>query len=167
MILRSLLLVLCICGVCFPQDVKPEVQPQRYFKLDFSVKQFDGGRVVNARSYSMSVLAPSEGGAVAGELRAGEKIPFQAPSGPQQLEVGVNIDCRRIKEVGDKLGMNVSAEVSSIAASEEKTPLPLIRRTQMNINVLVPLKKPTLIFSSDEPSSKGSLQMELTATPMN
>ena len=165
--IQSLLLILCLAGVCAAQETKSSPPPSRYYKLDFSVKETEGGRVVNARSYSLSIVTPPEGGNLNGGVRTGEKIPFQTPTGPQQLDVGVNIDCSRAKEVGDRLGLNISAEISSVAESAEKTPLPVVRQTRMNTFVLVPLKKPTLIFSSDEPFSKGNLQIELTATPIN
>ena len=164
---RSLLLLLCIGAACFSQKNKPDPQPSRYYKLDFSVKELQAGKIVNQRSYTLTIVVPPETGNRNGEIRAGEKIPFQTPSGPQQLDVGVNIDCGRAREVGDRLAMNVKTEISSIAESYEKTALPVVRQTSMEAFVLIPLKKPTQIFSSDEPFSKGNLQIELTATPIN
>jgi hypothetical protein len=44
--------------------------------------------------------------------------------------------------------------------------LPSIRSNSWSSVVIVPLKTPTLIFSSDDPASKRQMQLELTATPI-
>jgi hypothetical protein len=81
------------------------------------------------------------------------------------LDVGVNIDCRAAKEIQDQLALNVSAEISGIA-TEQPSNQPLIRQTKWESNVIVPLRKPTTIFSSDDPSTKRQTQLELTAIPI-
>lgn len=163
--IKMLLAVLCAGGMLFGQD-KGSTQPTRFYKLDFTVKEIDGGKVINQRSYMLPIVTPAEAGQN-GEIRAGEKIPYSGSAGPSLIDVGVNIDCRNAREIGDLLSLNVSADISSVGVSSEKGSLPLIRETKMNSFVLVPHKKATLIFSSDEPSSKGQLQIELTATPLN
>jgi hypothetical protein len=42
----------------------------------------------------------------------------------------------------------------------------LIRQTKWSSNVIVPIGKPTVIFSSDDATTKGQMQLELTATAM-
>jgi hypothetical protein len=59
----------------------------------------------------------------------------------------------------------VAAEVSS-AAETPDAPAPVIRQVKWNSPVIVPLGKPTVIFSSDDPSSKRQMQLELTARPI-
>jgi hypothetical protein len=59
----------------------------------------------------------------------------------------------------------VTAEVSS-AAETTDAPAPVIRQVKWNSPVIVPLRKPTIIFSSDDPSSKRQMQLELTAIPI-
>jgi hypothetical protein len=81
--------------------------------------------------------------------------------------VGVNIDFRAIREVQRDLALSVSAEISSIPSeSGEVKPNPIVRQNKWDSSVVVPLKKPTLIFSSDDVSSKRTMQLELTATPI-
>jgi hypothetical protein len=165
--IRILTVLLCVGGILFGQENKAGASA-KYFKLDFTVKELESGKILNSRSYSLSIISsPEMGGAANGAVRAGEKIPVVFGSqAANQIDVGVNIDCRSAKEVGDRLGMNISAEISSIAPSLEKT-LPVVRQTRMNSFILIPLRKSTLIFSSDEPASKGQLQIELMATPLN
>jgi hypothetical protein len=42
----------------------------------------------------------------------------------------------------------------------------LLRQNRWRSDVLVPLRKPTVIFSSDDPTSTHKMQVELTATPI-
>jgi hypothetical protein len=81
------------------------------------------------------------------------------------LDVGVNIDSRVPKEIQDQFTLDVSAEISSVATGQPSTP-PLIRQTKWNANVIVPTRKPTTIFTSDDPNSKRQTQLELTAVPI-
>jgi hypothetical protein len=75
----------------------------------------------------------------------------------------VNIDCRAAKEIQGDLALNVSAEISTATTAQKQ---PLIRQTKWSSNVILPLGKPTVIFSSDDVASKGQMQLELTATPV-
>ena len=82
------------------------------------------------------------------------------------IDVGVNIDCRAAKEIQDQLALNVAAEISSVAADPSSSTLPLVRQTKWSSNVIVPVRKPTTIFSSDDPTTKRQTQLELTAIPI-
>lgn len=157
--IRTFLALLCLGGVCFGQETKPDAQPPKYYRLDFTVKEIQAGKVTNSRSYSVTIASPG----LKVEIRAGEKIP----SGQFTFDVGVNIDSRDARMIGDRLGLIVAAEISALADPPEKQSTPIIRQTRMDSAVLVPLRKPTVIFSSDEPFSKGNLQIEMTATPLN
>ena len=101
-------------------------------------------------------------------IRTGNKVPVSTGTGPNSLtylDIGVNIDCHGAKEIGDDLALNISAEVSS-AATEQPTNQPLIRVTRWSSNVIVPMRKPTTVFSSDDPTTKRQTQLELTAIPI-
>ncbi len=64
------------------------------------------------------------------------------------------------------------ADISSIP-SEPAVPAtasaptqPTVRQNKWDSTVIVPLKKPTVLFSSDDLTSKRQMQLELTATPI-
>src|SRR6266700_546307 len=81
-----------LAAPCFPQNAenKPDEQA-KYFRLDFTVKELEGGKVVNARSYSTSLSNQKD----VGSIRAGDRVPVQGDKGQwTYLEVGVSIDCR-------------------------------------------------------------------------
>lgn len=150
-------LLASMTGICFAQ-----AESARYFHLDFVVKEVDAGKVTNTRHY-WTTVATGEHGACS--IRTGSKVPIPADANGSYtyLDVGVNIDCSRPEEVDGNLALGVSAEISSAAPSQNP---PLVRQNKWNSKVIVPLNKPTMLFSSDDLTSKGQIQVELTATPV-
>lgn len=89
----------------------------------------------------------------------------------QYLDVGVNIDTRNVHEIGRQLAVQLKAEVSSLADSApsfvSKLPNdPVIRQNMWQASVIIPVGKPTVVFSSDAFDSKGSMQLVVSATPL-
>ena len=130
------------------------------------VKELDSGKVINARHYSTTTATGDSISGYSCTIRTGNKVPV--PSGGATgtstftyIDVGVNIDCRSAKEIDGSLAVSVAAEISNAATSSNP---PLIRQTKWSSNVIVPIGKPTVIFSSDDVTSKGQMQLELTAT---
>ena len=139
---------------------------QTYYQLSFVVKELDGARLVTTRAYTASAGAR---GLV--QIRAGEKVPFESGSGIpnttqwQQIDVGVGIDCHEIEMMGDQLSLRVTANVDSVATTEQKNAhQPVIRSNRWDARVLVPLNNPTVIFSSDDPFSTHRVELQLKAT---
>jgi hypothetical protein len=90
--------------------------------------------------------------------RAGRRF-----NGVTYIDVGVSIDCRSARRIEGSLALAVTAEISDAATPSNS---PLIRQTMCNANTIVPIGKPTVIFSSDDVASKGQMQLELAATPI-
>ncbi|MGA8027576.1 MAG: hypothetical protein WB992_10540 [Bryobacteraceae bacterium] len=156
------LALMFLAGACLAQD-KPDQEPHRFYRLDFLVKELDGGKVLNSRVYSMQVA--TEGGD--NSIRTVSKIPFAtSPGSWTQIDVGTNIDCSNIREVQGELSLKISAEVSSVLEDPSNSGRPIIRQNQWRSFVLLKLKKPTVVFSSDDVSSKRQMQLEVTATPV-
>ncbi|HUE04086.1 MAG TPA: hypothetical protein VMR62_31340 [Bryobacteraceae bacterium] len=155
--------ILLTAGICVAQGetAKPAAGTAKYFHLEFVVKELDGGKVTNARHYTTTIVT----GDHRCTIRSGNKVPLQTggTSGLTYVEVGVNIDGSGAKEIDGNLALDISAEISNVAAAANP---PLIRQTKWNSNVLVPIGKPTVIASSDDVASKGQMQLELTATPI-
>jgi len=155
--------ILLTAGICPAQTENAKSAPEqpKYFHLEFVVKDLDGGKVINARHYSTTVMT----GDRTCTIRSGNKVPIQAggATGITYVDVGVNIDCHSANQIEGSLALNVTAEISSAATSSSQ---PMIRQTKWNSNVIVPIGKPTVIFSSDDVSTKGQTQLELTATPI-
>lgn len=158
----GLLTLALIAGTCFAEDAAPP----KFFKLDFVVKELEGAKVLNARTYSVVVSVQTDSPPCS--IRTGSKVPYST-GGTQYsyLDVGVSIDCRAVKEAPGGLSLRVDADVSSVLESTTPTNLPpIVRQNKWASNVVVPLRKPTVIFSSDDLTTKRQMQVEITATPI-
>jgi hypothetical protein len=159
----GLLMMVLLAGACLAED---PVQP-KFYKLDFVVKEVEGTKTLNSRSYSAVVSAEKDQSPCS--IRTGSKVPMSNGSGGYGIyELGVSIDCRSAKETPGGLALRVDADISSLP-QESATPTgfpPTVRQNKWGSNVVVPLKKPTVIFSSDDLTSKHQMQLELTATPI-
>ncbi|MDR3738813.1 MAG: hypothetical protein P4L40_07315 [Terracidiphilus sp.] len=161
-----------------PTDSAKATDPApHYYHLVFVVQELDAaGKPVNSRTYTSSVSTDRH---FTGQVRTGSRIPIATgayASGKdealtnvqfQYIDVGVNFDLLRVVEVGRGLSIDLSAEISSVAdALDARIHQPIIRQNRWHAPVLIPLGKPTVVFSSDSLDSKGSLQVTLTATPL-
>jgi hypothetical protein len=164
MLRSSFLAVTIFAGTCLAQT--PEAA--KFYKLDFVVKEVDGGKVLNARAYSTNIS--TEKSSPGSSIRAGSKVPYPTSTAPgstqfNYAEVGVNIDCRSATEVGNELSVIINAEVSS-TAQESSMSVPIIRQNKWSSIVVVPIRKAVVVFSSDDATSKHQMQLELTAVPI-
>ena len=135
----------------------------QFYHLDFLVKEVDNGKIINSRTYSTSITPKGFN-----SIRAGSRVPISIGTGPnlQYMDLGVNFDCSDAREVDGKLALRVQAEVSSIPQGEQTTQsqTPVLRQNKWSADVIVPIGKPTMIFSSDDVAGKGKMEIELTAT---
>jgi len=158
--------MLMTAGICLAQGESPKstAEPPKYFHLDFAVKEVEGGKVISARHYATTVATGDVNFGFSCTMRSGNKVPV--PSGTSDaatftyIDVGVNIDCRAARLIEGDLALSVTAEISNAATTSAP---PLIRQTKWSSNVIVPLGKPTVIFSSDDVTTKGQMELELTA----
>jgi hypothetical protein len=152
-----------LAGTAFAQTETKPVEDPPFYRLDFVVKELEGGKVVNSRAYSMSIS--NTRGSQNASIRTGSKVPVTGSDGkPSYVDLGINFDCRNARTMGSSLALYVSAEASSVA--EPASNPPVIRNNRWGSDVIVPLRKPTTIFSSDDAMSKRQMQLELTATPI-
>lgn len=159
-ICKTVLVSVLFAGACFAQADKDASQEVHFYRLDYVVQEMDQGKVVNSRNYSVMIAS----GHVS-ETRTGDKVPYKTEKGSDYMDVGVNIDSRRPREVGNELALEISAEISSLAPGQTASGnLPLLRQNRWQSDVLLPLRKPVVIFSSDDPTSTHKLQLEVTAT---
>ena len=162
--LTAMLMVLMIgAGACLAQSEPPrQTEPPKAYQLDFVLKELEDGKVINSRNYSTMIAAGSC------SIRSGDKVPVVTKSGAQAeftyIDVGVNIDCAFMQEIQGRLSLNVKADISSAQPDSTR---PLVRNTRWSSNVIVPLKKATVLFTSDDTSSRKRMQLELTASPVN
>lgn len=180
----ALLVALAVPALTRAQDADKPAEPAKaaepaphYYHLVFVVQELDAaGKPVNSRTYTSSVSTERH---FSGQVRTGSRIPIATgayASGKDEaltnaqfeyIDVGVNFDLSRVVEVGRALSIDLSAEISSVAdALDARFHRPVIRQNRWHAPVIVPIGKPTVVFSSDSLDSKGSLQVAVTATPL-
>lgn len=153
-------------GLCLAQKVEPAKPEPRFFRLDLVLKELEDNRVMNSRAYSAVAASGSSS-----SVRTGSKIPIRNASGElNYIDVGVSIDYRQIRDLGDMLSLEIAADVSGPATAEpittESGKATVLRQNRWSSVVFVPFRKPTTLFTSDDVTSKRKLQVELTATPL-
>jgi hypothetical protein len=162
LILRSFVALALMAGIGFAESA----EAPKFYKLDFVVKEIESGRVVTSRAYSMLVATDSTG-----SLRAGSKVPMRTSgdgSPVSFIDVGTNFDCKAIKESPQHdLSLFLTAEISSTVHDAAKPDYFVVRQNKWSSTIIVPVKKATVIFSSDDATAKAQVQLELTATPIS
>lgn len=158
-------------------SAKPAVPPVHYYQLQFVVEELGAdGKPVNSRTYSTTV---NTGDRTTMSIRSNSRIPIA--TGPtasnsnsvsalvnqqfQFVDVGVNIDSRDTREVGNKLAINLTAELNGLAqSSDANMHQPATRQNRWQATILIPVGKPSVAFASDSPDNKGSTRLVVTAT---
>src|ERR1700679_1566433 len=167
--------------ISYAQDQKPteSAEPFHFYHLTLTVQEVDStNKPINSRSYSTiistdskspysnSIRTSSRVPVVSGTFSSGEKVAQSTQY--TYIDIGTNFDIREVKEQGRQLALHVKADISSNGGL---TPLggglgePLIRHNQWESPILIPVGKPTVIFSSDALESKNAMQVVATVTP--
>ena len=179
---KGVLLACMLSAVALAQT--PPAEPISYYRIDFVIKEVEGDKVLNSRAYSMTTSTSARNAGI----RTGSKIPYPTTNGYSYSDVGINIDCRIIKEENNRLILDLQADVSStvpglkhmaylafIKTADPQADVsstvpgakailaPIIRQNRWTSMVIVPLNKPTIVFSSDDMMTKRQMQLEITA----
>jgi hypothetical protein len=161
------ILVLCASAANAQENApaKPAASnaPRHFYRLSYVLKESDEGKIVNQRSFVMS--ASTEGTSWR-SLRAGSRLPLAgaSPKDVSYIEIGVNIDTR-VQDAGDGLAMDVTTDISSAGSENNGGAPPVIRQVKVRSEALVPVGKPTMLFSADDPAGRHRFELEVTATP--
>jgi hypothetical protein len=154
------------------ETTKPAEAPARFYHLDIVVQQVGpDGKPTNSRSYTTTISTGHNDHNAA--IRNGSRIPIN--TGPVQngvatqwryQDIGVNIDTQSAREVGSKLSLYLSAEVNYVADTKGTPEIsePALNQNKWQGQVLIPVGKATVVFSSDDLISKGAMQLVVTAT---
>jgi hypothetical protein len=111
------LIAALMAGTCWAQAEKNKDEQQKFYRLDFVVKEVGDGKVINSRSYSTAISTRS----TPAQIRSGSKVPRQtgSPTNPYEyIDVGVNIDCSNAREVENQLALMVGAEIGNMAPGQ-------------------------------------------------
>ncbi len=169
-----------------PEAAKAPEPPAHYYHFEYAVQEVGSdGKPTNSRTYSMVVSTERN---ERFSVRTGSRVPIitsalhgaKGDGEPeiqyQYLDVGVNIDARDIHEIGSQLAFHLDAEVSGLAddgasagSAASNSGLangPVIRQNSWRASVVIPVGKPTVVFTSDALENKSGMQLVMTATPV-
>jgi hypothetical protein len=150
--------------------------PEHFYQLKLVVEELDSaGRIINSRTYQTTVSTNPK--SPAQTLKTGSRVPVATGSYAathadvqfQYIDLGVDARIEHTEEAGNDLEFRLRMEVSSMAAQSETIAgvnEPVIRQNTWDSDVVVPVGKPTVVFSSDDLDSKGKMQVQVTATPV-
>mgnify|MGYP005811347811 CR=1 FL=1 len=174
-----LLVMVMLAAVGFAQDsekkasadaAKVEKTAWSFYKLDLTVREMDGAKVLNSRSYTIAQRSGEWG-----QLRVGSRLPVATgvlnPTGPnpvnqwQYIDIGLNLDSR-VQEKDDTLAFDWRMELSSVAAEPGAAGQPVIRQVKNNGQTLLTLGKPVMMTLADDLSSTHKFVFEVTATKL-
>lgn len=173
-IFAAALLFLCASWPAHAQN-PPAHAALSFYHLKFAVEEAGAtGQVTNSRVYQTIVATDSS----SHSIKTGSRIPIATGSYPggssqamqfQYIDLGIDFTIDRVELHGDRLSFHLMSTVSSTAPHPEViegVQEPVIRQNVWSSEILVTLNKPTVVFSSDELDSKGKMEIEVTATPV-
>jgi len=141
------------------------------YRLDYTIKELDEGKVVNTRTYSLVLQSAEERGPSFGEVKTGTRVPISAgtkegDSSIQYIDVGINISAR-LHVMADNSGLLLTGnvEISTLATgpgSTGATGAPIIRQIRSNTTGEIVAGKANLIAALDDPISRHRFQIEVT-----
>jgi hypothetical protein len=142
-----------------------EQKPLEAYRLDFAINEFEDGKKINSRQYSLNLSSVDSN-----DIKIGTRIPVEAKEGEfQYVDVGTNISAQLRESRGQTILM-VRAEVSNFAIPEQgldkPDPHPALRQLKVTGSTLLPLAKPMVMDSVDDPNSKRQFQLEVMATKL-
>ena len=89
------------------------------FRLDFALSEFDDGKKVNTRHYSMNLVP---GYTPTNEIKIGSRVPVEGKQGEMQyIDVGTNI-WSRMTDQHSTLQLEVRADLTNFANPETGEP---------------------------------------------
>ena len=135
------------------------------FRLDFALSEFDDGKKVNTRHYSMNLVP---GYTPTNEIKIGSRVPVEGKQGEMQyIDVGTTI-WSRMTDQHSTLQLEVRADLTNFANPEQesRSSMPLLRELRINASTVAMPGKPTVVGVVDDPNSKRQFQLEVTVTKL-
>jgi len=148
-----------------PKEAKPDPQP---YTLNVSVKESNGGKLVQEKNYTLTVIADDR--LYSREnLRDGERIPYQRDKDQNYQNVGTNIDTSEASRRGDALVVTFNLNSSAMVATPNYSPgnLPEISEWSLHLAAVLLPGKPTIVYSTTDAIANHKVEIQATATPLN
>ena len=164
MLKRIALTLLAATAIAAAQEKAPPPPPPppsgAVYRLEYTITELEGTKKISSRTYTMLV-----GDYKSGSIRVGNKIPLQNKDGQvQYFDVGVNIDGRPTAIDSASVHLNTIIENTSVVVAEASTAkAPVVRNLRNSIELGLPLDKPVVLTTQDDPSSNTTIQVQVLA----
>jgi hypothetical protein len=149
---------------------KKDKMPTGTYRVEFRITELEGEKKLNSRAYSVLLT-----GSAKSRLHAGTRVPI--PSGDpskgatqfQYFDVGENLECSSFSETERTIGLRFDIEFTNFAfpeqpdAAQNATWKTIVRQFHAETTSKLDFGKPTIISVLDDPSSKRTFQVEVTA----
>lgn len=142
-------------------------KPWTFYKLTMTVREMDGTKIINSRSYEFTQRSSEWG-----NLRVGSRVPITTGSGPngsnmqfQYIDVGLKVDSR-VQERDSDIAFDWRLELSSAAADPNPPGQPIIRNVSSNGQTLLTIGKPVVMTSVDDTNTTHKFVFEIMATKL-
>jgi hypothetical protein len=146
-----------------------DAAPSIFYRLEFTIRELDREKLVDTRSYTLSVQS-----GVYENLMAGSEVPYPSSaytSGSSSTKnlsyrnIGVSIGCT-VKELNDSPRLDLKLEISDSLPPAKDSDAPVFRKIVLNCRSLLVLGKPTTVGVVEDPGSRHRFQVEATATKL-
>ncbi len=138
------------------------------YRLEYTITEMDGAKKLSSRSYSLQ----AEEGKPA-SMRVGTRVPV-ATGGMgdavqyQYIDVGVNLDVTASTMEAATIRLKTNVEITSVIApptgpGASRQPQPTVRQTKDQLTTVIPLDKPVILTTQDDPSYTTSMQVQVIA----
>src|SRR5258706_2000728 len=150
--IKQLAAVLLLSTVLVAQEKQQPPPPppagQTIYRLEYTVTEMEGAKRLQARNYSLQVIDRSDA-----RMRVGNRIPITTGNEQvQYMDIGVNIDARATMIDAHTVRVRTNIEVNSLASTESSR-RPIIRNFNNMVETSIPLDKPIMLTSQDEPGT--------------
>lgn len=148
--------------------VDTSTEPAHFYHLKFVVQQLDAdGKITNSRSYFTTVSTANKGYSNEESIRTDSQVPYPSTTNRfDYVDVGIDFDIHDVNDLGRQLSLHVKAAVRSYLPPAIAGASAISCHNQWESSLLIPIGKPTVIFTSDSLDSKGAMQVVATATPI-
>ena len=169
-ILIGLILFIVILGghASFGQEAKNQAEGARpSWKMDFTVSEMEGGKVINERKYSLLILGQGRE-----TIRAGNQVPIVTTVNntvtTHYLDVALSIECEVKETSGGVTPARVVFEVASLAGDQTANAgNPVFRFVKGCSTFALNPGKRDVVLTADDVNTKRQYQIALLATRLN
>jgi hypothetical protein len=141
-----------------------------WYRVDLTVSEFEDGKKVNTRHYTLHLNDTGD----RSSTKFGTRVPIPNGSNGQinYIDIGLNINMRLLDWHGNNEHnmLDTAFELSSFAIPEQAKQtapgVPILRQVQTTNSTPLPISKPIVVASLDDPNSTKRYQFEVMLTKL-